>query len=722
MTRFWGILGRYVLVWLVYLLSLLLATSLFTGLYFDTSADHWWVVALVVPIEFAVLVILLRPLLLFLTLPLNLITLGVPSLLFNALILKWTADMNTSLVVASYQDAILGTLVMTAVATSIVGWLGLDEAYPLVQTLLYRIGRRWGPRGPAGGERGLLILQIDGLSARSLIRALRRGRMPTLSSLLASGSHELRRWHCGLPSNTPAVQAGMLYGNRHDVPGYRWFDRAEQAFKVVSSPATAREVEERVTGREPPLLAGGSCISSLLSGGAAKRLLTISALSGVPGSRRAEQADLNLFYVSPTAYSRAVLAGAWNYLAGLLLGTAGLLRRGRPRLRNHPIKLAQGSVTSSVLRQASFFWLGQDMVRGVPVIYSNFVGYDDIAHFSGPDDYEAQIVLAAYDRNLHKLRRYARRHAAVSYDVVVLSDHGQTASVPLRQVGGRSLGQVVADLAGRAVLQGASAGDAAYLDVLLREMELERDHLGWAVRRGRRSLTLIRDRRGSGADQEARAHRSVPRAEAVGRVGDAEAAGEVAALGDAAETPEIAVCVSGCLAHLYLKGYDEPLTLEDVRDRVPGLVESLVREPGIGLVVARLAAGEAVALGPDGLRNLNSGEVVGVDPLRPYGDPARWSPELVRLLNCPSSGDLILNGAWLADQRKVVVFEEQTSSHGGLGGPQTAPFLLAPRAWRVQGGDLARPEALYRLLRSHLPIGVGPAAGDGPSAPDTTTG
>lgn len=692
MRRYGGILGRYVLVWLVYLLALLLATSLFPGLYFDTTLPRWWIVAVVVPVEFAVLVILLRPLLLFLTLPLNLVTLGVPSLLFNALILKWTAAVNSSLVVTSYQDALFGTLVMTAVATSIIGWLGLDEAYPLVQTLLYRIGRRWGPRRPEGAGRGLIILQVDGLSTRSLIRAIRRGRMPTISALLASGSHHLRRWHCGLPSNTPAVQAGFMYGNRRGVPGYRWFDRQEQAFKVVSSPATAREVEQMVTGTKPPLLAGGSCISSLLSGGAAKRLLTISAMSGLPGTRRDEQADLNLFYLSPTAYSRAVLAGAWNYVAGLLLGTIGLLRRGRPRLRNHPIKLAQGSVTSSVLRQAAFFWLGQDVVRGVPVIYSNFVGYDDIAHYSGPDDYEAQIVLAAYDRNLHKLRRYARRHAAATYDLVMLSDHGQTASLPFRQLYGRSLGQVVADLAGQEVLQGASAGDAAYLDVLLREMEPGRDRHGWAVRRGQRTLRRIRDLRGSGADQESRAFRSLPAVPAPSRPPEQPQA-----------MPEIAVCVSGCLAHLYLKGSPAKLTLEDVRDHLPGLVEALARHPGVGLVAAVLASGEAVAIGADGLRNLATGEIVGRDPLRAYGDPARWSPELARLVVCPASGDLVLNGAWLAGARKVVVFEEQTSSHGGLGGPQTDPFILVPHGWDTRGRDLASPEALYAYLHAHLP-------------------
>jgi len=686
--RFWSILGRYVLVWLVYLLALLLATSIFPGVYLDTAARHWWVVMLLIPVEFAILVILLRPLLLFLTLPLNVVTLGVPSLLFNALILKWTADMNTSLEITSYGEAMYATLVMTVVATSIVGWLGLDEAYPLVQTFLYRIGRRWGPRRPRGVRRGVIILQIDGLSTRSLIRAIRRGRVPTLSALLASRTHRLHRWHCGLPSNTPAVQAGILYGRRDDVPGYRWYDRATQTFKVVSSPATARELERRVASDLPPLLTGGSCISSLLSGGAAKRLLTVSAMAELRASRRDEQADLNLFYLSPTAYSRAVLMGIWNYLSGLVLGTFGRLRRNRPRLLGHPMKLAQGAVTNSVLRQASFFWIQQDLVRGVPVIFSNFVGYDDVAHFSGPDDYEAHVVLAAFDRGLHKLRRFARRHAVGEYEIVVFSDHGQTASTPFRLLYGRSLGQVVADLAGQVVDLGASAGDAAYLDVLLREMEPGQERRSWAVRRGQRTLTRIRDRRGSGADQEARAERAVP--------ADRSASARETA-------PEIAVCVSGCLAHLYVRGTTARLSLEEVRERLPGLVEALAAHGGIGLVGAVLASGDAVAIGSAGLRNLATGETVGQDPLRPYGEPAVWGPELARVVAGASSGDLVLNGAWLADRRKVVVFEEQTSSHGGLGGPQTEPFLLVPTSWRTAGSDLRSPEALYHYFRAHLP-------------------
>ena len=60
--------------------------------------------------------------------------------------------------------------------------------------------------------------------------------------MLAKGSHHLHRWQCGIPSNTPAVQAGLFYGDRDNVPGYRWFDRKEQRVRVVSDPADLREI------------------------------------------------------------------------------------------------------------------------------------------------------------------------------------------------------------------------------------------------------------------------------------------------------------------------------------------------------------------------------------------------------------------------------------------------------------------------------------------------
>jgi hypothetical protein len=105
----------------------------------------------------------------------------------------------------------------------------------------------------------------------------------------------------------------------------------------------------------------------------------------------------------------------------------------------------------------------------------------------------------------------------------------------------------------------------------------------------------------------------------------------------------------------------------------------------------------------DGVRNLITGELgEWNDPLEQFEDKEFWANELARLMSYRDCGDLVINGAWLADRLRIVVMEEQVSSHGGLGGRQTEPFILLPSDWTVTDLDLDSPEALHRLLKRGL--------------------
>ncbi len=667
------------LVWVVAVLALLLAFSVLPGFHLDTTHPRYWVAVLSLPVYFAILIIVLRPLLLFLTLPLNGVTLGVPTLFFNSLIFYLSAGIEKGFIITNYGDALLGTLIMTVISASITGWLGLDEAYPFYQSVIYRLGRRYGPQPSRKPLRGLLILQVDGLSLPSLRKCLSLGRMPTVSAMLARKSHRLLGWSCGIPSNTPAVQAGIFYGNRENVPGYRWFDRLSQKVKVVSNPEDLREMEEMVSTGKTGLLAGGSCINTFLSGGAAKRLMTVSALGEKSDRQReGERADFNLFFLSPNTYTMAVLAGIWDYLTGLFMALAGRLDRDRPRLQFSVKRVAQRAIANSFLRDLSFFWLKQDMVRGVPVIYSNFVGYDDVAHYSGPDTYEAQISLASFDRRLRALRRRARRQSPINYDIVLFSDHGQTPSMPYRIHCGETLTETLARLTGQTVVHTVDPGrafdpDRSYTASLLAELEETGSaQLGWIGRRGHRTLAAI-------------------------------AADDVAADDGSSGQNAPVVCASGSLAHIYFPGHGHALHLEEIIGLYPGLVEGLSTHDGIGFVAASRRFGDAVAIGGGGIRNLITGQIGGAgDPLAAYGQPDRWAGELAQLLGYPEVGDLVVNGAWLKDRERIVVMEEQVSSHGGLGGAQTEPFILLPVDWKVSRMDLESPEALHRVLEREL--------------------
>jgi len=72
-----------------------------------------------------------------------------------------------------------------------------------------RLGR---PDSGIDDQNGFIILQIDGLSHEFLQQALDAGAMPYLRRLLRERRLTLGQWRCGLPSTTPAVQAGIMFG------------------------------------------------------------------------------------------------------------------------------------------------------------------------------------------------------------------------------------------------------------------------------------------------------------------------------------------------------------------------------------------------------------------------------------------------------------------------------------------------------------------------------
>ena len=673
MKLYLRILIRYLLVWGVAAAVLLLVTFLLPGFRFDTTQPHWWLTALTLPVEFALLMLLLRPLLVLATLPLNAATLGAPTLFFNGILLYLAAVLEPAFHIDNLPLAFVGLFLMTVINTSVISRLGIDEGYPFFSTILRRIGRRVGMKPRPGVARGLLILQVDGLSWRSLMRAHRRGRMPALSAMLGLRTHWLYRWQCGVPSNTPAVQSGLFYGSRRNQPGYRWYDRAERRERSASTAADLRECE-RVAAESGgvPLLAGGSCINSLLTGGAAKCLMTVSAMRDSERKRgEGEQADVSLFWLSPYAYTTAVLATAWDFLAGMFWQGWSRLRRRRLRGPRGVKPILQRAMATALLREAAFFFIEQDVVRGVPVIYSNFVGYDEVAHHAGPEASETLATLTAFDRKLQRLRRLIRRSSPIPYEIVILSDHGQSPCVPFERLYGATLEEMILELAGRGgPARPRPINDIAAVAVMLEALRgTPLPGASWLSMQSRATLDRLADER-------------------------------AAALAGEAEPAEISVRVSGSLAHVYCRASSRVLRLDEVRSLYSGLVEGLASHPGVGFVLARGDRGEPLVIGREGMRNLATGEVRGErDPLAPYGDVRIWTAELTRLAAGEDSGDLIVNGALLR-RRSVVTFEDQVGTHGGLGGPQNDPFAILPTDWRTAREDLRSPEALYAHLRA----------------------
>jgi hypothetical protein len=166
---------------------------------------------------------------------------------------------------------------------------------------------------------------------------------------------------------------------------------------------------------------------------------------------------------------------------------------------------------------------------------------------------------------------------------------------------------------------------------------------------------------------------------------------------DLSRRGDTVVSSSGSLSHLYFNVTDRQMNLSEVALLYPNLLEALVNHEGIGLVVGRegqdvVLAGKAGTLWAGPVEQRLEGD----HPLGGLSKP-KWAVDQVRRVACfPHAGDIVLLGAW--DQERVVSFEEQVASHGGLGGPQDWPFIAFPREIDLAPRDIENSEQVYERL------------------------
>jgi hypothetical protein len=177
---------------------------------------------------------------------------------------------------------------------------------------------------------------------------------------------------------------------------------------------------------------------------------------------------------------------------------------------------------------------------------------------------------------------------------------------------------------------------------------------------------------------------------AAGHVEDEEEVGDA----------EVVVLASGNLGLVYLRSIPSRATLEEIEARHPGLVPTLVEHPGVGFVLVHSEVRGSLVLGARGTRVLATGEVEGEDPLAPFGPHA---PAQVAEADAYTTvGDLMVNSIYDEATHEVAAFEDQVSSHGGLGGEQQHPFLLYPTALSAPPERIEGPVALHRQLKAWL--------------------
>jgi hypothetical protein len=514
-------------------------------------------------------------------------------------------------------------------------------------------------------QRGLLVIQLDGVAADVLRLALRRGPMPHLRALL-DDSHRMLTWTAGPPAQTSSSQAAILYGDDFDIPAFRWYEKDRQRLMVSNHPADAALIEKRAREHGGLLAEHGSSVGNLVTGGASQSALTMGTIA-TPGATM----TLYRWLLDPRFLVTELFRMIGEVLTEVGQSTRQRVRRVRPRVRRGGSIPFLRAISNVLLRDLTTRIVLGNLRTGVPTIYATYVGYDVVAHHAGPMRPDAIKVLAGLDRELGLLIA-AVDEAPRTYDVVVLSDHGQSTGAPFRHRFRRTLDDVVRDLAaGSTVASVAGTTETwGHLNQVL-SMAVQGDRR--AARRARRALR--------------------PRL----RDGYVELGPDRLA---ARPTPaDIIVCASGNLAHVYLSNVPGRVPLESIREFHPGLVEGLIDHPGIEFVLGRTVAGPVVQT-RGGSRSLVDGTVQGRDPLARFGPAVARA--LARLDEFPHSGDLVLNGRVSRRTGQVAAFEELVGSHGGVGGMQTDAFVIAPSAWSAEE-TLQDGRAVHQLLAAHRP-------------------
>ena len=150
----------------------------------------------------------------------------------HAVTLMITGWLLPVLDVSNWVAAFFGGLVFAAVNAFVTNLLTIDDEDSFYQHWVERLARRQPfPEAEQTG-RGLVMLEIDGLSFWHMERAIAEGWMPTVASMLAQDGYVVSRFDCGLPSQTSACQAGIMFGDNHDIPAFRWYVKSEKKLYV----------------------------------------------------------------------------------------------------------------------------------------------------------------------------------------------------------------------------------------------------------------------------------------------------------------------------------------------------------------------------------------------------------------------------------------------------------------------------------------------------------
>lgn len=677
-------LGRALVMWVGGFIGFMLIDYLSVGLKVDSVITAFFAVGVII-----ILNAIFWPILSRVFLPFMVFTVGVGALLLNGFLI-WLASNFVDGFTVDGAALILTPIGMAAITTLLSAILTIDDDANYYRNV---IRKNIKGNGRKSDKIGTIFLEIDGLSKKILEDAIERGAMPTLKGWLEEGTHKLIGWETDLSSQTGASQAGILHGNNHNIPAFRWVEKCHDNKIMVSTGfSDAPIIEKRISDGNGILARKGASRSNLFSGDADDVIFTYSKLK-----------DLNSFYShawfyvysNPTNFSRIIALFLWDVVLDFLSQFYHYIRDIRPRVKRGLIYPFVRAGANVFLREITTAVLIGDILEGdIDVAYVTYLGYDEIAHHSGIRDWDAFYALKKLDLQFHRLQQ-AKKYAPRPYQLVVMSDHGQSNGATFLQRYNQSLEDVVREL---------MPGETR----IYSKLSSNEDHFGQTIQdpieNSKRSFISNRD---FVIDESrylfiktAKTIESTPlaRGKILNYLKEYQKDKSTTSK-TSAEDAQVIVLASGNLGLIYLTEYEKRLTFEEINAMYPQLIPGLVNHEGVGFVMVLSEEHGPLAIGAGGVNYLQEGTIEGNDPLAIYGP--RAGKHLLRSNSFKYTPDILVNSVYDEKKDEVAAFEELVGSHGGLGGDQTKPFILHPSSWNINNHIIGAQE-LYKIFKNEL--------------------
>ncbi|WP_304094110.1 alkaline phosphatase family protein [Methanobrevibacter ruminantium] len=697
---------------------------------------------------------ILWPLLSYFSLRFIVVTLGFGTFLIDGILLYFISLLIPGVYISGI--ALFSVPLLIGLISSLVSLvLNIDDDDSYYHNILEKEMKAIYPK--TNEKEGFIFLEIDGLSHHTLRKALENGDMPTLSKWLSDGSHKLARWETDLSSQTSSSQAGILHGNNNNIPAFRWVEK-EKDNRLISSNGrdNSELIEKRISNGKGLLSNNGASRSNLFSGDATDHILTFSKFAI---SKAIKSRSWYYLYSKPYAITRILILFIFDMIMEFASRMRHLFKNIQPRLKWRGLAYYVARAGTNVaMREATTLTLIGDILAGnYNAIYATYMGYDEIAHHSGVEDYDSFYALRQIDRQFKRLEK-AMEKSARTYKVIVLSDHGQSNGFTFKEKYGESLNDLVKDLLPDdiSVHSILHSNDDHFREKYSLKPYVE-DNLEKVDRRIERSIDNTKEKIDNTIDNtkeridntkekiDTRIDNTKERIDSRldFEISPREKFNEIKNNSSTLEyfnklksersflnsdepftkrlnkistdlnlnilfsnktkvsekTAQTLVLSSGNLGLIYFTDWSNRMTYEQIEDAFPGLISGLAHHEGIGFVMVKSDIYDTIVLSNDDVLYLDTEEYYGNHFLDSFGE--NTIRKLKRTDEFAHVPDILVNSAYDIDSEEVYAFEELIGSHGGAGGNQQYPFILYPSEWSLEE-EIFGSENVYKFFKSEM--------------------